>query len=102
MHHYFTFAECTAPPLISASIHSAESFTKAAGSFSHYKLGNVNRKLVFALFPLAMVGSVVGALALSHYGEHYAHIIKPIIACYTLYLGLNILNNSFKEKKRIL
>jgi len=87
------------PPVISASIHSAESFTTAAGSFSHYKLGNVNRKLVFALFPLAIVGSVVGALALSHYGEHYAHIIKPIIACYTLYLGLNILKNSFREKR---
>lgn len=31
------------PPVVSASIHSAESFTTAAGSFSHYKLGNVNK-----------------------------------------------------------
>nr|WP_262889662.1 MULTISPECIES: TSUP family transporter [Chryseobacterium] len=32
------------PPVVSASIHSAESFTTAAGGFSHYKLGNVNKK----------------------------------------------------------
>lgn len=86
------------PPVVSASIHSAESFTTAAGSFSHYKLGNVNKKMVLVLFPLAIVGSVIGALTLSHYGEYYAHIVKPIIACYTLYLGLNILKNAFKEK----
>lgn len=87
------------PPVVSASIHSAESFTTAAGSFSHYKLGNVNKKMVWVLFPLAIVGSIIGALTLSHYGEHYAHIVKPIIACYTLYLGLNILRNAFKSKK---
>lgn len=88
------------PPVVSASIHSAESFTTAAGGFSHYKLGNVNKKMVWVLFPLAIAGSIIGALTLSHYGEHYAHIVKPIIACYTLYLGLNILKNAFKEKKR--
>lgn len=87
------------PPVVSASIHSAESFTTAAGGFSHYKLGNVNKKMVWVLFPLAIVGSIIGALALSHYGEHYAHIVKPIIACYTLYLGINILRNAFKNKK---
>ncbi|MEG0925441.1 TSUP family transporter [Chryseobacterium sp.] len=88
------------PPVVSASIHSAESFTTAAGGFSHYKLGNVNKKMVWVLFPLAIVGSVIGALTLSHYGEHYAHIVKPIIACYTLYLGANILKNAFKDNKK--
>ncbi|REC60218.1 ABC transporter permease [Chryseobacterium pennae] len=88
------------PPVVSASIHSAESFTTAAGGFSHYKLGNVNKKMVWVLFPLAIVGSVIGALTLSHYGEHYAHIVKPIIACYTLYLGSNILRNAFKDKNK--
>lgn len=88
------------PPVVSASIHSAESFTTAAGGFSHYKLGNVNKKMVWVLFPLAIVGSIIGALTLSHYGEHYAHVVKPIIACYTLYLGLNILKNAFKDKNK--
>ncbi|AQX08162.1 TSUP family transporter [Elizabethkingia ursingii] len=86
------------PPVVSASIHSAESFTTAAGSFSHYKLGNVNKKMVWVLVPVAIVGAIIGAFTLSHFGEHYAHIVKPIIACYTLYLGLNILRNAFKKK----
>ncbi|MCL1671802.1 TSUP family transporter [Elizabethkingia ursingii] len=86
------------PPVVSASIHSAESFTTAAGSFSHYKLGNVNKKMVWVLVPVAIVGAIIGAFILSHFGEHYAHIVKPIIACYTLYLGLNILRNAFKKK----
>ncbi|WP_353147645.1 TSUP family transporter [Chryseobacterium sp.] len=88
------------PPVISASIHSAESFTSAAGSISHYKIGNVNKKMVWVLFPVAAAGAFIGAFALSHFGEYYAHIVKPVIACYTLYLGLNILRNAFKEKAK--
>lgn len=88
------------PPVVSASIHSAESFTSAAGSISHYKLGNVNKKMVWVLFPVAAVGAFIGAFALSHFGEYYAHIVKPVIACYTLYLGLNILRNAFKGKEK--
>ncbi|AQW94572.1 TSUP family transporter [Elizabethkingia anophelis] len=86
------------PPVVSASIHSAESFTTAAGSISHYKLGNVNKKMVWILVPVAILGAIIGAFTLSHFGEHYAHIVKPIIACYTLYLGANILKNAFKKK----
>ncbi|CEJ67985.1 Siroheme synthase [Chryseobacterium oranimense G311] len=89
------------PPVVSASIHSAESFTSAAGSISHYKLGNVNKKMVWVLFPVAAVGAFIGAFALSHFGEYYAHIVKPVIACYTLYLGINILRNAFKGKERL-
>ncbi|NML69797.1 TSUP family transporter [Chryseobacterium sp. RP-3-3] len=88
------------PPVVSASIHSAESFTSAAGSISHYKLGNVNKKMVWVLFPVAAVGAFIGAFALSHFGEEYAHIVKPVIACYTLYLGINILRNAFKGKDK--
>lgn len=88
------------PPVVSASIHSAESFTSAAGSISHYKLGNVNKKMVWILFPVAAVGAFIGAFTLSHFGEHYAHIVKPIIACYTLFLGINILRNAFKRKDK--
>ncbi|SHE58621.1 TSUP family transporter [Chryseobacterium vrystaatense] len=86
------------PPVVSASIHSAESFTSAAGSISHYKLGNINKKMVWVLFPVAAAGAFIGAFALSYFGEYYAHIVKPVIACYTLYLGFNILRNAFKGK----
>src|SRR5882724_8966748 len=46
------------PPIISTSIHSAESFTTAAGSISHYKLGNVNKKLTKLLASLRSSGQL--------------------------------------------
>jgi len=86
------------PPVISASIHSAESFTTAAGSISHYKLGNVNKKLIKLLAIPAVVGAVLGALALTYVGERYAKMTKPVIAAYTMYLGIRILQNAFSKK----
>jgi len=85
------------PPIISASIHSAESFTTAAGSISHYKFGNVNKKLTKSLAIPAIVGAVCGALLLSYVGERYAKMTKPVIAVYTMYLGIRILQNAFKN-----
>jgi uncharacterized membrane protein YfcA len=88
------------PPLISASIHSAESFTSAAGSLSHWQLGNINTKLVKALAIPAVIGAVIGAVTLTYAGEHYAKMTKPVIALYTMYLGFRILKNAFKNKNR--
>lgn len=87
------------PPVVSASIHSAESFTTAAGSISHWKLGNVNKKLTWALAVPAIGGAILGALALTYVGERYAKITKPFIAAYTMYLGITILRNAFKKKE---
>ncbi len=87
------------PPVISASIHSAESFTSAAGSISHWQLGNVNKKLVKALAIPAIIGAVIGALALTYVGERYAKMTKPFIAIYTMYLGIRILQNAFVKKE---
>lgn len=85
------------PPVVSASIHSAESFTTAAGSISHYKLKNVNMKLVKSLAPYAVVGAIAGAVLLTWLGEHYATIVKPLIALYTLILGARILKKSLEK-----
>jgi len=86
------------PAVISASIHSAESFTSAAGTISHWQLGNVNKKLVKALAIPAVIGAIIGALLLNYVGERYAKITKPLIAAYTMYLGIRILQNAFKKK----
>jgi len=86
------------PPIISASIHSAESFTSAAGTISHFKLGNINKKLFKRLAIPAIFGAILGALALTYLGERYAKITKPFIAAYTIYLGIRILQNAFKKK----
>jgi uncharacterized protein len=86
------------PPVISATIHSAESFTTAAGSISHYKFGNVNKKLTKRLAIPAIIGAVCGALLLTYVGERYAKMTKPLIGAYTLYLGIKILQNAFAKK----
>ncbi|TMI88465.1 MAG: sulfite exporter TauE/SafE family protein [Bacteroidetes bacterium] len=86
------------PPVISASIHSAESFTSAAGSLSHWQLGNINKKLVKALAIPAVIGAVIGAISLTYVGENYAKLTKPVIALYTMYLGFRILRNAYKNK----
>ena len=87
------------PPVISASIHSAESFTSAAGSISHWQLGNINKKLAKSLAIPAIIGAIIGALLLSYVGERYAKITKPFIAVYTMYLGIRILQNAFKKRE---
>ena len=86
------------PPVISASIHSAESFTTAAGSISHWQLGNINKKLVKALAIPAVIGAVIGAISLTYVGENYAKLTKPVIAAYAMYLGFRILRNAYKNK----
>jgi len=86
------------PPIISASIHSAESFTSAAGTISHYRLGNINKKLTKLLAIPAIFGAIIGALALTYVGERYSKATKPFIAAYTMYLGIRILQNAFKKK----
>ncbi len=87
------------PHIVSASIHSAESFTTAAGSISHIKLRNVSKSLVKKLAIPAVIGAIIGALCLTYVGEYYSKITKTIIAFYTLYLGFQILSNAFKPKQ---
>ncbi|PXW14889.1 hypothetical protein C8D70_106229 [Chryseobacterium sp. CBTAP 102] len=87
------------PHIVSASIHSAESFTTAAGSLSHIKLKNVSKSLVKKLAIPAVIGAVIGAVSLTYLGEYYAKVTKTFIAFYTLYLGFQILSNVFKEKQ---
>jgi uncharacterized protein len=86
------------PPVVSASIHSAEAFTSAAGTISHWQLGNINKKLAKALAIPAIIGAVAGALLLTYVGHKYEKITKPFIAAYTIYLGIKILQNAFKKK----
>jgi hypothetical protein len=87
------------PPVVSASIHSAEAFTSAAGTISHWQLGNINKKLARALAIPAVIGAVIGARLLTYVGHQYEKITKPFIAAYTIYLGIKILQNAFKKKE---
>lgn len=86
-------------PAISSSIHTAEMFSSGASGFSHYKFGNINKKLFKNILIPGVLGAILGALMLSYLGEKYAGIIKPILALYTFILGVRILLNAFKKNK---
>lgn len=86
-------------PAISSSIHTAEIFSSGVSGFSHYRFGNVNKKLFRLILIPGIAGAIAGAYLLSRFGEQYARYIKPLLAFYTLLLGLKILLNAFKKKR---
>jgi siroheme synthase-like protein len=88
-------------PAISGSIHTAEMFSSAASGYTHYKFGNVNKKLFKALLIPGIIGAVAGAWLLSEFGNEYAQYIRPLLASYTLFLGLRILFNAFKKNRAV-
>ena len=88
------------PAAISGSVHTAEMFASGASGYSHYKFGNVNKKLLKALIVPGVIGSILGAIVLFYIGEKYGDLAKTLLACYTMFLGLKILWNATKKKIR--
>jgi hypothetical protein len=58
---------------ISGSIHTAEMFASGASGYSHYKFGNVNKKMFKALVIPGIIGAVLGAVLLSKFGELFTN-----------------------------
>lgn len=87
------------PAAISGSIHTAEMFASGASGYSHYKFGNVNKKLFKALLIPGVLGAIAGAIILVLAGEKYGKLIRPVIAGYTLILGIKFIVNAFREIK---
>lgn len=83
------------PAAISGSIHTAEMFASGASGYSHYKFGNVNKKLFKVLLIPGVIGAVLGAVLLVKFGETHIKYIRPIMAAYTLFLGIKIFITAF-------
>lgn len=76
------------PATASACVHAAETFTTGASGFAHWRLGNVDRKLVVQLVIPGMIGGAIGAYVLAGLpGES----LRPYISTYLLLLGLLII-----------
>jgi hypothetical protein len=88
-------------PAISGSIHTAEMFSSGISGYSHYKFGNVNKKLFKALLIPGIIGAVAGAYLLSKYGDEYAVYIRPLLAAYTLLLGTKIILTAFRKNRKV-
>ena len=91
-------------PAISGSIHTAEMFSSAISGFSHYKFGNVNKRLLFWLTSFGVVGAVLGALFLVYLGNEYENFAYLVLSAYTFVIGVRLLVIAFKKiqmKKKI-
>ncbi len=86
------------PAAASASVHASEVFTSGASGLMHLKLKNVNRKLFTSLLIPGVIGAIMGAYILSEL-EAYNHIMKPLVAGYTLVLGILIIIKAFKPNR---
>jgi siroheme synthase-like protein len=89
------------PAAISGSIHTAEMFASGASGYSHYKFGNVNKKLFKILVIPGVIGAIAGAFLLVFLGKEYSDYIRPILAGYTLFLGIKILLIAFREVTKV-
>lgn len=87
------------PAAISGSIHTAEMFASGASGYSHYKFGNVNKKLFKALLIPGVIGAILGAVLLTQLGNSHANYIRPLMAAYTMFLGVRILILAFRTPK---
>lgn len=86
------------PAAISGSIHTAEMFASGASGYSHYKFGNVNKKLFKALLIPGIIGAILGAVLLVKFGETHISYIRPVMAAYTLILGIKIFITAFRSQ----
>jgi uncharacterized membrane protein YfcA len=90
------------PAVASASVHMAEVVTTAISGVSHWRLGNLDGKLVKSLLLPGALGAVVGAYILTNVP---GDLLKPFIAIYLLIMGVIIvvkgLNRGHREQKVI-
>lgn len=76
------------PAMTSASVHLAEIGTAAASGLSHYKLGNVDVRIVLTMGVPGAVGAFLGATALSNLATAAA---APWMSAVLLLLGAYVL-----------
>jgi siroheme synthase-like protein len=88
------------PVSVSAAIHTSEIFTTGVSGYSHYKFGNVNKKLFKHLVIPGVLGAILGAVLLVFLGEKAGKWLMPVIALYAMFLGLRILLRAFQRNKQ--
>ena len=73
------------PATASACVHAAETFTTAVSGASHWRFGNVDRKLLLRLALPGAIGGAIGAYVLTNLDGDK---VKPFISAYLLLIGL--------------
>jgi uncharacterized membrane protein YfcA len=86
------------PAIASACIHTSEMFTTAVSGISHFKFGNVDKKIFLRLLIPGVIGGVLGAYILT---ELPGGKIKPYVSLYLLIMGVWILIKIFRKTHQI-
>lgn len=84
------------PVAVSAAIHTSEIFSAGVSGYSHYRFGNVNKKLFKHLVIPGVLGAILGAAMLVLLGEHAGSWLMPLIAVYAMFLGFKIFSRAFQ------
>lgn len=85
------------PVSVSAAIHTSEIFSAGVSGYSHYRFGNVNKKLFKHLVIPGVLGAILGAAMLVLLGEHAGKYLMPLIALYAMFLGFKIFSRAFQQ-----
>ncbi|MFD0701779.1 TSUP family transporter [Myroides pelagicus] len=84
-------------PAISGSIHSAEMFSSAVSGYTHYKFGNVNKKLLLWLCVPGVVGATLGSLFVIYIGSEYEYIAYPFVALYLMIIAVRLISLALRS-----
>jgi uncharacterized membrane protein YfcA len=83
------------PATASACVHAAETFTTGASGLAHWRLGNVDKRLIWRLAIPGAIGGAIGAYVLTNIpGE----LVKPYISAYLLLIGIFIIYKAVHRK----
>lgn len=86
----------TPPAVASASVHVAEVFTTGASGLAHWRLGNIDKRLLWRLALPGMVGGGLGAYALTSFpGDKLA----PFVSAYLFIMGGVILYKAWRLQR---
>lgn len=83
----------------SASVHTAEVFTTLVSGVSHWKMKNIDKKLLLTLVVPGVIGGALGAFVLSSYSTDF---LEPFIDAYLIVMGIIILIRAFVTVKKTL
>ncbi len=83
------------PATASACVHAAEMFTTGASGAAHWKLGNVDKRLIWRLAVPGAIGGALGAYLLTNIP---GDVVKPFISAYLLLVGVFIIYKAVHKR----
>ena len=92
----FLLSSGVSPAVASASVHIAEIFTTGFSGLSHWRFGNIDKRLFRQLLIPGVAGALTGAWILTNVD---GDAIKPWISAYLLGMGVYILSKAWRHVK---